>query len=59
MTERRHEQPVGVPGIDGDLRNLLRVAQAQMRPRLPRISGLVDAVADGEIRARSPSPLPT
>ena len=52
MAERRDEQPVRVPRVDRELGNLLRVAQAEMRPCLAGVGGLVDAVADGEVRAR-------
>ena len=34
------------------LGNLLRVAQAEMRPRLARVGRLVDAVADREVGPR-------
>ena len=49
VAEHGDEQPVGVAGIDGDLRNLLRVAQPQVPPRLAAVGGLVDAVAGGEV----------
>ena len=46
MAERGDEQPIGVFRIDGDFRNLLRIAQAEMRPRLAGVRGLIDAVAN-------------
>ena len=45
----RDEEPVGIAGIDGHLGNLLAVAQAEVRPGLAGVGGLVDAVADGEV----------
>ena len=39
-----------IPRIDLDTRDLLAVAQAEMRPRLSGVGGLVHAVADREIR---------
>ena len=52
VAKRRDEQPVRVPRVDRQLGNLLRIAQAEMRPCLAGIGGPVDAVADGEVRAR-------
>ncbi len=49
MAERRDEQPVRIPGIDLDVGDHLRIAQAEVRPGLARVGGLVHAVADGEI----------
>ena len=45
MAERGNEQPIGVARIDGDVGNLLRVAQSEVRPRLAGVGRLVDAVA--------------
>ena len=45
MAEHGDEQPVGVPRVDHDLRDLLAVAQAEMRPGLAGVGRLVDAVA--------------
>src|SRR3981081_3528668 len=56
MAERGDEQPVWVSRIDSDLRNLLRVAQAEVGPRLAGIRGLVDAVAHRQIWTRQPFP---
>ena len=49
MSGHRHEQVLGIAGIDRDLRDLLAVAQAEMRPGFARVGRFVDAVADGEI----------
>ena len=54
MAERGDEQAIRVLRIDRELRNLLRVAQAEMRPGLAGVGRFVDAVADGEVRARQP-----
>ena len=51
MAEHRDEDAVGIARIDGDLRDLLAVAQAEVRPGLAGVGGLVDAVADGEVGA--------
>ena len=40
---------IRVARIDGDLRNLLPIAQAKMRPRLSRVRRFVDAVADRKV----------
>ena len=50
MSEHGDEQPVRIARVDDDLRDLLAVAQAQMRPRRAGVGGLVDAVAGGEVR---------
>src|SRR5882672_11308979 len=52
MAESGDEQAIRVFRIDGDLWNLLRVAQAEMRPRRAGIRRFVDAVADREVRPR-------
>ncbi len=49
MAKDRDEQPIRVARIDDNLRNLLAVAQAQMRPSLPGIRRLVDSVARGQV----------
>ena len=54
MSSDCDEQPVGIARIDCHLRNLLAVAQAEMRPRGSGIGGLVDAVANGEVRTMQP-----
>ncbi len=46
MAERGDEQAIRVARIDGELGNLLRVAEAEMRPRRAGVGGFVDAVAD-------------
>src|SRR6185436_1766462 len=43
MAERGDEDPVRVARIDDQLRNLLRVAQAKVRPRLAGIGGAIHA----------------
>src|SRR3982751_5785387 len=49
MTRDRDENGVCVSGVDYDLRNLLAVAQTEMRPGPSRICRFVDAVADGQV----------
>ena len=49
MPEGRHEHPVGVLGVDIDLRDHLRIAQAQVRPGLARVAGFVHPVAHRKI----------
>ena len=51
MAEYRHEKTVGIRRIDRDARNLLGVAQSEVRPRFSRIRGFVHAVAGREIGA--------
>ena len=50
MSGHCHEEPVGVPRIDRELRDLLPIAQAEMRPRLPCVRRLVNSIANREIR---------
>src|SRR6476660_4239021 len=54
MAEDRDEEFVGVARIDGDLRNLLAVAQAEMRPCLAGVDGLVNSVARREVGTLQP-----
>ena len=54
MAEDGDEQPVRIAWIDDDLRDLLAVAQAEMRPRLSGVGGFVDAVARREIGTLQP-----
>src|SRR5258708_38108253 len=49
MSGDRDKQFVRVARINGNLRNLLAIAQSEMRPSFSRISGLVNAIANGEI----------
>ena len=49
VPERGDEHAVGVRRIDHDLGNLLGVAQAEVRPRLAGVGGLVHAVAGGQV----------
>ena len=51
MAENRDEEPVWIGRVDDDLRNLLAVAQAEVRPGLAGVGGFVHAVAGGEIGA--------
>ena len=51
MAERRNEQAFRIRGIDRDARNLLCVAQPEMRPRPAGVRRLVHAVARREIGA--------
>src|SRR5262249_20200797 len=52
MTERGHEHAIRVARIDDDVRDLLGVAQTEMRPRLAAVGGSVDAVADRQVGTR-------
>ena len=49
MSGDRDEKAVGIARIDGHLGNLLAIAQAEVRPGLAAVGGLVDAIADGEV----------
>src|SRR5262245_28618528 len=49
MPGHSHEKPVGIFRIDSQLRDLLTIAQSQMRPRLASISRFVNSVADRKI----------
>jgi len=49
MSRDRHQQFVVIAGIDGDLRNLLAVAQAEMCPGFARVDGFINAVAHGTV----------
>ena len=51
VAEDRDKQPLGVPRIDDDARDLLPVAEAEVRPGRAGVRGLVDAVAGGEVGA--------
>ena len=50
MPGHGHEKSVGIFWIDSQLRDLLTVAQSQMRPRLACIDRFVDSIADRKIR---------
>ncbi len=54
MAEGGDEHAVGAARIDLDPRDLLRVAEAQVGPRLPCVDRLVEAVAGREIRPVQP-----
>src|SRR5207247_8876020 len=58
MAEYRNEKPVRIASIDDDLRNLLAVAQPEVRPALAAVGGFIDAVAGGEVRALQPLAAP-
>ena len=49
MPEHGSEHAVRIAGIDGKGRNLLRVVEAKVSPRLAGIEGFVNAVADGKV----------
>ena len=49
MPGHSHEKPVSIFWIDSQLRDLLTVAQSQMRPRLASISRFVNAIPDRKI----------
>ena len=46
LAERRDVHDVGIDRIDDDATDVVRVAQAQMRPRAPAVERLVDAIAE-------------
>src|SRR5215469_13811337 len=56
MPSDSDQQFVGITRINGNLRNLLRIAQAKVRPGLAAVRGLVDAVANRQIRPMQPLP---
>src|SRR5207302_9380976 len=49
MSEHRDEEAIGIARIDGEHRNLLAVAEAEVLPRFAGVSGFVGAVAGREI----------
>ena len=50
MTGYGNKEPVRIFWIDRQLRNLLTIAQPDMRPRFSGVSGFINAVADRKIR---------
>ena len=50
MAEHRDEQPAWIARIDSNLRNLLPVAKAEVRPRLSGVRGFVNPVAYRKVR---------
>src|SRR5438270_11706516 len=54
MASHRGKNLVGISGIDGELRNLLAVAEAKVRPGLARVGRFVNAVADRQVRPMQP-----
>ena len=51
MPHRGGEDDVGIVGVDDDPSDAARAFQAQVRPCLAAVCGLVDAVADGDVAA--------
>src|SRR6185437_3639127 len=49
VAQHRDEKPIGILRIDGNGRNLLPVAQSQMRPSCAAVGGTVDPIADGQV----------
>ena len=43
-------EPIRILRVDGDIGNLLRVAETEMRPSAARVRGTIDPVADGQVR---------
>src|SRR5436305_9981102 len=54
MPGHRGKYLIGIAGIDGELRNLLAVAQAEVRPGLARVGRFVNAVANRQVRPMQP-----
>jgi hypothetical protein len=50
MTDYGNKDAVWIFWIDGQLRDLLTVAQSEMRPRLSGVSRFINAVADRKVR---------
>ena len=51
LAERRDEDDVGIGRMDADLRDAMRFAEADVRPRLARIAAAVDAIARHDVAA--------
>ena len=51
VPHRGGEDDVGIVGVDDDPSDAARAFQAQVRPCLAAVCGLVDAVADGDVAA--------
>ena len=49
MTQDGGKDPVRVPRVDGELRDLLALAQSEMGPGPAGVDGFIDAVADREV----------
>jgi hypothetical protein len=56
VAEDGDEYPVRIARVDGDLWNLLSVAEAEVRPRLAGVGRLVDPVTGREVGALQPFP---
>src|SRR5205823_3427662 len=54
VAEDGDEEAVRIVRVDGDGRDLLAIAQTEVRPRRAGVGGLVDAVAGGEVGALQP-----
>ena len=54
VSEHRYEQPIRVVRIDDDVRDLLTIAQAEVRPGLAGVDRFVDAVTYRQVRPREP-----
>ena len=54
MAEHRGEDPIRIVRIDGERRDLLAVAQAEVRPGAAGVGRSVDAVAHREVGALQP-----
>ncbi len=51
MAEGRNVETLRIVGIDGNRRDLLRVAQTEVLPCLARVLGAIHAVTGGEVGA--------
>jgi hypothetical protein len=51
LAERRHEDDVRVRGMNADLRDILRLLEAHVRPRLSAVGRLVHTVASHDVAA--------
>src|SRR5258708_19725718 len=58
MAGHRHQYAIRIARVDCDLRNLLPVAQTEMRPGHSRISRFVYPVANRKFGTLQPSPPP-
>ena len=58
MSQHGDEEPIRVSRIDDDVRDLLAVAEAEMRPRPAGVGRLVNPVADRQVGPREPFAAP-
>src|SRR5205085_9530404 len=49
MAQRTHEHHVGILRIDNNATDAARLFQAHQHPRLARVSGFVNSLADGDM----------